>query len=105
MNKNDRELHQKLQIQLALSQLAALRRELRETLHAYEARLEIMLAEIANELAGLKKAKQLSREQLDHVRRVITLLQRRKLKPEKGRRKDLRKVEKLIVDLHGTRIG
>jgi len=96
------EFHRKLQIQLVLSQLAALRRELRETLHAYEARLEIMLAELANEFAALKKAKRLSREQFDQIDNIVALLRTRKFKPEKGRRKDLRKIERLIDDLHAV---
>jgi hypothetical protein len=96
------EIRKKLQIQLILSQLAVLRRELRETLHAYEARLEIMLAEIANEVTTLKTAKRLSREQLDQIDSAVALLRKRKLKPEKGRRKDLRKIEKLTNDLHAA---
>jgi hypothetical protein len=96
------QIHNKLQAQLILSQLAALRREFREALHAYEARLEITVAEVANEFAALKKTKRLSREQVDRIDKVVALLRKRKLKPEKGRRKDLRKIEKLINDLRAT---
>jgi hypothetical protein len=100
-----REIHMKLQIQLILSQLAALRRELRETLHAYEARLEISLAETIDYVAGLKTAKRLRRERIDHIDKLIVLLRSRKLKPEKGRRKDLRRVEEMITQIRATLPG
>jgi hypothetical protein len=95
-------LHKKVRIQLILSQVATLRRELRETLHAFEARLEIKLAEVAHEFAALKTAKRFPKEQLNQIDSVIVLLRNRKSRPEKGRRKDLRKIEKLINDLHVT---
>jgi hypothetical protein len=94
--------HSKLQIQLVLSQLAVARRELRETLRAFEAHLEIALAEVVQEIAALKATKQLSRNQLDLIDNLVGLLRRRKLKPEKGRRKDLRRIEELIRDLHAV---
>jgi hypothetical protein len=101
MNKRSKdEIRRKLQIQLALSQLAVVRRELRETLRTFEARLEIALAEVVNEFAALKTAKRFARERLDQIDNVIVLLRNRKLKPEKGRCKDLRKIEKLVRELH-----
>lgn len=100
-----REIHMKLQIQLILSQLAALRREFRETLHAYEARLEISLAETINYVTGLKAVKRLRRERIDKIDKLIILLRSRNLKPEKGRRKDLRRVEKMITEIRATLPG
>ena len=97
--KTNDEFHQRLQIQFILSQLAALRSKLREALRAYEARLEIMLAEVTNEFDTLKKAKRFSSEQLDQIDSAVVLLRERNLKPEKGRQKDLRKIETLIGDL------
>jgi len=95
-----KELHKKLQIQLISSQLSALRRELREALHAYEARLEIQLAEVASQISALRALKTFPRDRVDQIEKVIVLLRERRLKPEKGRRKDLRKIENLINDLH-----
>jgi hypothetical protein len=89
-------------VRLLLLELAALRRELREALHAHQARLEIALAEIVNDIAALKAAKNLPRERLRQTETFVVLLRKRKLKPQKGRRKDLRKIEKLINDLHAT---
>jgi len=42
----------------------------------------------------------LSREQLHDIRDLTIMVRKRKLKPEKGRRKDLRKIDSLIRDLH-----
>jgi hypothetical protein len=100
--KVDSVANKKRHIQCILSQLAAIRRDLREALRTYEARLEISLAEIANDIAALKVAKNLSREHLRQTETVAVLLRKRKLRPQKGRRKDLRKIEKLINDLHAT---
>ena len=95
-------IHRRLRVQFVLSQLAAVRREFRETLRAYEARLEIALAEVVNEVGALKTTRRLQGERLDQIDNLMAVLQKRRLKPEKGRRKDLRKIEKLITDLRAT---
>ncbi len=103
MNKTRKsELPSKLQIQLILSQLGLLRSELREALRAYSARLEIALAETANEITAIRDGKKVSRELIDKIRGFVPLLRKRKSKPKKGRRRDLRKIERLIRDLHAA---
>ena len=82
-------------------ELAALRRDLRATIRAYAARLEIDLAESTAAVAT-SKAETLSREQLHDIRDLTIMVRKRKLKPEKGRRKDLRKIDSLIRDLHSV---
>ena len=47
-----------------------------------------------------KRVESLSRERLHDIRDLTIMLRKRKLKPEKGRRKDLRKIDSLIRDLH-----
>lgn len=89
-----------MHIETLSSELVALRRELRETLRAYSARLEIALAETLNEIESIRKGKKTPRERLDQLHGFTLLLRKRRLKPEKGRRKDLRKIEKLIGGLH-----
>jgi hypothetical protein len=96
--KVDSVANKKRHIQCILSQLAAIRRDLREALRTYEARLEISLAEIANDIAALKVAKNLPRERLRQIETFDVLLRKRRLRPQKGRRK----IEKLINDLHAT---
>ena len=81
------------------SELEKLRHDLRATVRAYAARLEIGLAESRAALESSKPAEELSRERLHQLRDLTILVQKRKLKPEKGRRKDLRKIDSLIEDL------
>ena len=83
-------------------ELDALRRDLRATVRAYAARLEIDLAESMAAIASSKRAETLSRDQVHEIRDLTIMLRKRKLKPEKGRRKDLRKIDSLIRDLHSV---
>ena len=81
------------------SELEKLRSDLRTTVRAYAARLELGLAESRAALETNKPAEELSRERLHQLRDLTILVRKRKLKPEKGRRKDLRKIDSLIEDL------
>ena len=81
------------------SELARLRHDLRTTAKAYTARLEIELARSRAALAASQPAEELSRERLHQLRDLTILMRKRKLKPEKGRRKDLRKIDSLIEEL------
>ena len=80
-------------------ELVKLRRDLRATVRAYAARLEIELAESRAALGSLKPAEELSRERLTEIRDLMIHVRKRKLKPEKGRGKDLRKIDSLIEDV------
>lgn len=82
-------------------ELAALRRDLRTTLRAYAAGLEIHLAETVAAIA-VNHPEELSRERQQEIRDLTSLVRSRKLKPEKGRRKDLRKLDELIGELHSA---
>jgi hypothetical protein len=88
-------------VTMLAGELAVLRRDLRKTIRAYAARLEIALAESTAAVSS-KKAEALSREQLHDIRDLTIMVRKRKLKPEKGRRKDLRKIDSLIHDLHSV---
>lgn len=83
-------------------ELAALRRDLRATVRAYAARLEIDLAETTAVVMSEPAAETLSRERLHQIRDLTILVRNRKVKPEKGRRKDLRKLDGIITDLHSA---
>ena len=78
-------------------ELATLRRDLRTTARAYMARLEVDLSESAKVVGAIKN---LSRERLHQIREMMILLRNRKLKPQHGRRKDLRKIDSLIRDVY-----
>jgi hypothetical protein len=86
-------------VTMLAGEMAVLRRELRATIRAYVTRLEIDLAESMAAVSA-KRADALSREQLHDIRDLTIMVRKRKLKPEKGRRKDLRKIDSLIHDLH-----
>jgi hypothetical protein len=86
-------------VTMLAGELAILRRDLRKTIRAYAARLEFALAQSTVAVSS-KKAEALSREQLHDIRDLTIMVRKRKLKPEKGRRKDLRKIDSLIHDLH-----
>ena len=84
------------------AELAALRRDLRATIRAYAANLEIDLAESAVAVGSAKAVETLSRERLHEIRELMIQVRNRKLKPEKGRRKDLRRIDALIHDVHSV---
>ena len=50
----------------------------------------------------MDRFERLPRELLQEIRDLTIIVRNRKLKPEKGRRKDLRKIDSLIVDLVST---
>ena len=87
-------------VTMLTDELDAVRRDLRRTIRAYAARLELDLAESIAAVTRYKKAEDLSRERLHDIRDLTIMMRKRKLKPEKGRRKDVRKLDALIRDLH-----
>ncbi len=87
-------------VKLLESELLQLRGELRKTLRAYSARLEIQLAQSVAAVRASAPVDNLPKERLHQLRDMTTLVRKRKVKPEKGRRKDLRKIDALITDLH-----
>ena len=84
------------------AELHALRRDLRTTAKAYIARLENDLLVCLAALRSYGPIEYVSREILHEIRDLTIIVRNRKLKPEKGRRKDLRKIDSLIVDLAST---
>ena len=86
-------------VTMLTDELDAVRRDLRRTIRAYAARLELDLAESTAAVNRYKRAEDLSRERLHDIRDLTIMMRKRKLKPEKGRRKDVRKLDSLIRDL------
>lgn len=75
-----------------------LRREL-PTARVYAKRLKHELILTTAALERYAPAEKLNREQLHLVRDFAIMVRQRRLRPEKGRRKDLRTIESLISDL------
>src|SRR6266481_124070 len=84
------------------SELHALHRDLRTVAKAYISRLENDLLVCIAALRSYGPIEQVPREMLHQIRDLTIIVRNRKLKPEKGRRKDLRKIDSLIVDLVST---
>ncbi len=83
-------------------ELLGLRAELRQTIRSYSARLEIQLAQSLTAIQQSGPAEQLPRESLHRLRDLTALVRKRRTKPEKGRRKDLRAIDELINDIHDS---
>jgi hypothetical protein len=84
------------------AELHALHHDLRTVAKAYVSRLENGLLVCIAALRSYGPIEQVPRELLAQVRDLTIIVRNRKLKPEKGRRKDLRKIDSLIVDLVST---
>ncbi len=84
------------------SELRVLHRDLRTIAKAYIALLENDLFVCLAALRSYGPIEQVPREMLHQIRDLTIIVRNRKLKPEKGRRKDLRKIDSLIVDLVST---
>jgi hypothetical protein len=80
-----------------VSELQDLRAELRESASSYAARLDAEIERVreAVEAAGGNS----SSAKIRDLRDMLTLLRNRQLKPDKGRRKDLKKIESVVDDL------
>ena len=86
-------------VTMLTDELDSVRRDLRRTIRAYAARLELDLVESITAVNRYRRAEDLSRERLHDIRDLTIMMRKRKLKPEKGRRKDLREIDSLIGDL------
>ncbi len=98
--KRKRMKHETSPVRHLQLELLALRRELRTTSRAYISRLESELRSASEALKSYAPTEELSREQLHRVRDFSMMVRKRRLKPDKGRRKDLRKIDCLISELH-----
>ena len=84
------------------SELRALHRDLRTVANAYIIRLETDLFGGLAALRACGPIEQIPPEMMHEIRDLTIIVRNRKLKPEKGRRKDLRKIDSLIGDLVAT---
>jgi len=84
------------------AELRVLHHDLRAVAKAYISRLENDLLVCIAALRSYGPIERLPRERLQEIRDLTIIVRNRKLKPEKGRRKDLRKIDSLILDLAST---
>jgi hypothetical protein len=81
-------------------ELDFVRKSFRESIQVYSARIETQLAQIRDAVLEQVKNPNLPPAQIRDLRDMITLCRTLDLKPDKGRRKDLKKVETLVEELH-----
>jgi D-arabinose 1-dehydrogenase-like Zn-dependent alcohol dehydrogenase len=79
--------------------LEMLRQAFRQCLQAYAAGVEESLQQVQTAVLNQQKARKLSPGKMRDLRDMLTLCRTLDLKPEKGRRKDLKKVEALLEEL------
>ncbi len=85
--------------------LQELRKDFRATIRKYVAQVEGDIGELLAQVEKQVAAKKLSQERMRDYRDISAALRKLKLKPEKGRRKDLKKVDLLVADLKDLASG
>ena len=81
-------------------ELDFLRKSLRESVSVYATRLETQLMQIRETVLEQTKNPKLPTSHIRDLRDMITLCRTLDIKPEKGRRKDLKKIDTVVEDLH-----
>lgn len=81
-------------------ELDFLRKTLREILASYSARVESEIVQIREAVAAEEKKKKLPASRVRDARDIITLIRTLDVKAEKGRRRDLKKIDLLIEELN-----
>jgi hypothetical protein len=81
-------------------ELDFVRKSFRESIQVYSARIETQLAQVRDTVLEQVKNPNPQAAQIRDLRDMITLCRTLELKPDKGRRKDLKKVETLVEELH-----
>jgi hypothetical protein len=82
-------------------ELVSLRRFFGEVLQNYAARVEGELEQVHETVLAAAQDRRKSGARLRDVRDMITLLRTLELRPEKGRRRDLKRIEGILDDLRG----
>ena len=80
-------------------ELEFVRKSYRESIQVYSRRVETQLTEIRDIVLEQTKTPNLQPARIRDLRDMITLCRTLDLKPEKGRRKDLKKIDTLLEEL------
>lgn len=84
----------------AAEELQFLRKAFRECIDVYTSRIEGQIGQIRKKVLEQAKNPKDSSTYLRNLRDMITLCRTLDIKPEKGRRKDLKKIDLLVGELH-----
>lgn len=82
-----------------VEEIEKLRVGLRETLEVYGSRLDQELAAIGEQVGKVAAAPKIPGGKLRDMREMLTLLHHADIKSQKGRRKDIKKIDSIIGDL------
>jgi len=82
-----------------VEELETLRGDFRASLDSYATRIESEITAIRTAVEKDGKDAKLSGARMRDLRDMLTLLRKFQIKPEKGRRKDLKKLDSLVGDL------
>lgn len=91
-----------LPLQTVAEELTFLRKTFREIAHAYTSQIEAEITQLHALVAGdAESKKKLPGSRVADLRDMLMLLRSLEVKPAKGRRRDLKKIESLVEDLRG----
>lgn len=82
-----------------VGELETLRQSLRETLSHFQARIEGDIDSIRDAVSQDLGAAKIDSGKLRDLRDMLTVLRHAQVKSEKGRRKDIKKIESIVSDL------
>lgn len=80
-------------------ELDVLKTSFRSALEIYAARLENEIEQVRTTVLAETKRKKIPPAKLRDLRDLLTLLRKSPINPEKGRRKDIKKIDTLVGDL------
>ncbi len=86
-------------LKAVIEELEALRTQSRATIEAYALRLDSEIEQVRTTVEKSLDRKKLPPAKLRDLRDMLTILRKSSLNPEKGRRKDLKRVDTLVGDL------
>jgi uncharacterized protein YciW len=99
---NSKKMLRKALPKVTCQQLTQLKGVLQETSRHYVERLERELFSASQRIDQASKGKKLKDSQLNALEDLLELIQQTPLKPEKGRRKDLKRLDLLIGKVTDT---
>jgi hypothetical protein len=86
-------------VKAVIEALQELRAEVRQSADSYTARLDSEIERVRAAVEAGSNPRSLSSARLRDLRDMLTLLRRREIKADKGRRKDLKRLESIVSDL------
>ncbi len=86
-------------VKAVIEELESLRASSRAAIEAYAARLDTEIEEVRTKIEGDQNRKKIAPAKLRDLRDMLTVLRKFSISPEKGRRKDLKKLDSLVGDL------